>query len=143
MSAVCQARKPNLLARVRQARKPDLRPQPRLYWAGANRPNKKWSRVERLELRAEKRGERARRDIVPHPIALPPAAISRISIISWFHPASRTKFPACLAVSARPRASPWSNFTSLTNCHSKSLKHHKAMQALFIAWYNFGRRNEA
>jgi len=31
----------------------------------------------------------------------------------------------------------------LTNGHSKSLKHHKAMQALFIAWYNFGRKNEA
>ena len=34
-------------------------------------------------------------------------------------------------------------FTRLTNGHSKSLKHHKAMQALFIAWYNFGRKNEA
>jgi hypothetical protein len=31
-------------------------------------------------------------------------------------------------------------FTRLTNGHSKSLKHHKAMQALFVAWYNFGRR---
>jgi hypothetical protein len=30
-----------------------------------------------------------------------------------------------------------------TNGRSKSLKHHKAMQALFIAWYNFGRKNEA
>ena len=34
-------------------------------------------------------------------------------------------------------------FTRLTNGHSKSLTHHKAMQALFIAWYNFGRKNEA
>ena len=34
-------------------------------------------------------------------------------------------------------------FTRLTDVHSKSLKHHKAMQALFVAWYNFGRKNEA
>ena len=26
-------------------------------------------------------------------------------------------------------------FTRLTNGHSKSLRHHKAMQALFVAWY--------
>jgi hypothetical protein len=34
-------------------------------------------------------------------------------------------------------------FTRLTNGHSKSLKHHKAMQALFVAWYNFARKHEA
>ena len=34
-------------------------------------------------------------------------------------------------------------FTWLTNAHSKSLRHHKAMQALFVAWYNFGRKHEA
>jgi hypothetical protein len=34
-------------------------------------------------------------------------------------------------------------FTRLTNGHSKSLRHHTAMQALFIAWYNFGRKHEA
>jgi hypothetical protein len=34
-------------------------------------------------------------------------------------------------------------FTRLTNAHSKSLKHHRAMQALFVAWYNFARKNEA
>lgn len=34
-------------------------------------------------------------------------------------------------------------FTRLTNGHSKSLRHHKAMQALFVAWYNFGRKHEA
>ena len=34
-------------------------------------------------------------------------------------------------------------FTRLTNGHSKSLKHHTAMQALFVAWYNFARKNEA
>ena len=34
-------------------------------------------------------------------------------------------------------------FTRLTNGHSKSLKHHKAMQALFVAYYNFCRKNEA
>jgi len=34
-------------------------------------------------------------------------------------------------------------FTRLTNAHSKSLKHHVAMQALFVAWYNFARKNEA
>jgi transposase-like protein/IS1 family transposase len=33
-------------------------------------------------------------------------------------------------------------FTRLTNGHSKSLRHHTAMQALFIAWYNFGRKHE-
>jgi transposase-like protein/IS1 family transposase len=34
-------------------------------------------------------------------------------------------------------------FTRLTNAHSKSLKHHAAMQALFVAWYNFARKHEA
>jgi transposase InsO family protein len=34
-------------------------------------------------------------------------------------------------------------FTRLTNGHSKSLCHHLAMQALFIAWYNFGHKHEA
>jgi transposase-like protein/IS1 family transposase len=34
-------------------------------------------------------------------------------------------------------------FTRLTNAHSKSLKHHVAMQAIFVAWYNFARKNEA
>jgi transposase InsO family protein len=34
-------------------------------------------------------------------------------------------------------------FTRLTNGHSKSLRHHTAMRALFIAWYNFGRKHEA
>ena len=33
-------------------------------------------------------------------------------------------------------------FTRLTNGHSKSLKHHTAMQALFVAWYNFARKHE-
>lgn len=28
-------------------------------------------------------------------------------------------------------------FTRLTNGHSKSLKHHVAMQAILFAWYNF------
>jgi transposase-like protein/IS1 family transposase len=34
-------------------------------------------------------------------------------------------------------------FTRLTNGHSKSVRHHAAMQALFVAWYNFGRKHEA
>jgi IS1 family transposase len=34
-------------------------------------------------------------------------------------------------------------FTRLTNGHSKSLKHHVAMQAIFVAWYNFSRKYEA
>ncbi len=34
-------------------------------------------------------------------------------------------------------------FTRLTNAHSKSPKHHVAMQAIFVAWYNFARKNEA
>lgn len=34
-------------------------------------------------------------------------------------------------------------FTRLTNAHSKSRKHHEAMQAIFVAWYNFCRRNMA
>jgi hypothetical protein len=33
--------------------------------------------------------------------------------------------------------------TRLTNAHSKSLKHHVAMQAIFVAYYNFGRKHEA
>ena len=33
-------------------------------------------------------------------------------------------------------------FTRLTNGHSKSLKHHVAMQALYFAWYNFCRKHE-
>ena len=33
-------------------------------------------------------------------------------------------------------------FTRLTNAHSKSLKHHTAMQAIFFAWYNFSRKHE-
>jgi transposase-like protein/IS1 family transposase len=33
-------------------------------------------------------------------------------------------------------------FTRLTNAHSKSLRHHKAMQAIFVAWFNFCRRHE-
>src|SRR3954467_11868442 len=33
-------------------------------------------------------------------------------------------------------------FTRLTNGHSKSLRHHTAMQALFVAWYNFCRKHE-
>jgi transposase-like protein/IS1 family transposase len=33
-------------------------------------------------------------------------------------------------------------FTRLTNAHSKSLKHHAAMQALFVAWYNLCRKHE-
>jgi transposase-like protein/IS1 family transposase len=32
-------------------------------------------------------------------------------------------------------------FTRLTNGHSKSLKHHVAMQNLFFAWYNFCRKH--
>jgi transposase InsO family protein len=33
-------------------------------------------------------------------------------------------------------------YTRLTNGHSKSLKHHAAMQAIFFAWYNFGRKHD-
>jgi IS1 family transposase/transposase-like protein len=33
-------------------------------------------------------------------------------------------------------------FTRLTNAHSKSLKHHRAMQAIFFAFYNFCRKHE-
>jgi hypothetical protein len=36
----------------------------------------------------------------------------------------------------------WKRITRLTNGHSKSLRHHTAMQALFVAWYNFGRKHE-
>jgi hypothetical protein len=32
--------------------------------------------------------------------------------------------------------------TRLTNAHSKSLKHHTAMQAIVIAHYNFCRKHE-
>ena len=34
-------------------------------------------------------------------------------------------------------------FTRLTNAHSKSMRHHKAMQAIFFAWYNFARKHDA
>lgn len=34
-------------------------------------------------------------------------------------------------------------FTRLTNAHSKCLKHHTAMQAVFFAWYNFCRGHES
>jgi IS1 family transposase len=34
-------------------------------------------------------------------------------------------------------------FTRLTNAHSKSHKHHVAMQAIFFAWYNLCRKHEA
>lgn len=34
-------------------------------------------------------------------------------------------------------------FTRLTNAHSKSLKHHAAMQSIFFAFYNFCRKHEA
>jgi transposase-like protein/IS1 family transposase len=33
-------------------------------------------------------------------------------------------------------------FTRLTNAHSKSPKHHAAMMAMFVAWYNFCRKHE-
>jgi hypothetical protein len=33
-------------------------------------------------------------------------------------------------------------FTELTNGHSKSLKHYSAMQASFVAWYNFAWKHE-
>jgi hypothetical protein len=34
-------------------------------------------------------------------------------------------------------------FTRLTNGHSKSLRHHSDMQALFVASYNLCRKHEA
>jgi transposase InsO family protein len=33
-------------------------------------------------------------------------------------------------------------FTRLTNAHSKSPRHHAAMQSVFVAWYNFCRKHE-
>jgi hypothetical protein len=33
-------------------------------------------------------------------------------------------------------------FTQLTNAHSKSHKHHVAMQCIFVAWYDFARKHE-
>lgn len=33
-------------------------------------------------------------------------------------------------------------FTRLTNSHSKSLKHHEAMQAIYFAYYNFCRKHD-
>jgi len=54
----------------------------------------------------------------------------------WISIAHIERFNLTLRMSLR-------RFTRLTNGHSKSLKHHKTMQALFIAWYNFGRKNEA
>ena len=34
-------------------------------------------------------------------------------------------------------------YTRLTNAHSKTVRHHAAMTALFVAWYNFVRPNMA
>jgi transposase len=34
-------------------------------------------------------------------------------------------------------------FTRLTNAHSKSGKHHAAMQAIFFCFYDFCRKHEA
>ena len=34
-------------------------------------------------------------------------------------------------------------FTRLTNAHSKSLDHHKAMQNVFFAWYNFCKKHSS
>ena len=34
-------------------------------------------------------------------------------------------------------------FTRLTKAHSKSARHHEAMVAIFVAWYNFCRPNMA
>lgn len=34
-------------------------------------------------------------------------------------------------------------YTRLTNAHSKTFKHHAAMTAIFVAWYNFCRTNSA
>jgi hypothetical protein len=37
----------------------------------------------------------------------------------------------------------WSaEFVYMTNAHSKSLKHHAAMQTIFVAWYNFAWKHE-
>jgi transposase InsO family protein len=37
----------------------------------------------------------------------------------------------------------WQEAGGFANAHSKSLLHHTAMQALFVAWYNFARKHEA
>jgi transposase InsO family protein len=34
-------------------------------------------------------------------------------------------------------------FTRLTNGHSKSAKHHAAMQAIFFCWYDFVRPHQS
>lgn len=34
-------------------------------------------------------------------------------------------------------------YTRLTNGHSKSRRHHSAMTALFVGWYNWCRPNQA
>lgn len=34
-------------------------------------------------------------------------------------------------------------FTRLTNAHSKTAQHHEAMVHIFVAWYNFCRKNQA
>jgi hypothetical protein len=37
----------------------------------------------------------------------------------------------------------WHRFVCLTNGPSNILKHYVAMQAIFVAWYNFARKDEA
>jgi transposase InsO family protein len=34
-------------------------------------------------------------------------------------------------------------FTQLTNGHGKRLKHHAALRAIVVAWYNFARPHES
>ena len=41
------------------------------------------------------------------------------------------------------KSTPENTTAGLPNGHSKSLRHHTAMQGLFVAWYNSGRKHEA
>ena len=73
-----------------------------------------------------------------------PAAISSIEKVPRFGNPDESKISTSyierfnLSVRMQVR-----RFTRLTNAHSKSLDHHAAMVALFVAFYNFCRKHES
>jgi len=73
-----------------------------------------------------------------------PATITGIEIVTRFGSPNMdevsTSYSERLNLSVRMHIR---RYTRLTNAHSKSSRHHAAMTALFVAWYNFCRRNEA
>ncbi len=73
-----------------------------------------------------------------------PATIAKIEKVPrWGNPDAdkiSTSFVERFNLSTRMHVR---RYTRLTNAHSKSLEHHTAMTALWVAYYNFCRKNEA